>query len=669
MLCQSLFSGAKLMWNLLCSVFPTASTIKESPQEISDQNINSTIPRDAGPIVEGTLDSLSNLRPESLSESPNILEPETATIESDQQADHSGDKSDRFSNHGDYEFHVLSKIKTGHEVISAFTETGQAESSIPVPLQRVYAGGERKVISSSLADIPCVTLGVQVLLNLLNATLGTSYTLDTPKFLSSILEDCISNNYDFGTAYGRLRGVWRTSTIQGKLWIYEGQDQKERQEAVVGNQIVNPELPPRRVWDLYSNRVVPWWSQDADDWPRPISHGWMDEKDRVDVWTPINGHEWPVPIPKDASLDLIRIEMLNLGVEYAWLDVLCLRQKGGLKEDLRTEEWKLDVPTIGYIYQDVTVVCYLSGLGLPLSIKAGDLESDRSWFRRAWTLQENSASRTIAGDTPDGPLHTEPIDEDGNYENEILTKFHQQLRALSAVHDIHDKGEDPFVTPGMFGTLLQMRTRVSTNPVDKVAGLAFPLRPKTIAAYHESESLEDAWTALVNVMQDGFRGELFFWYPEPGNAGTKWRPSWDQVMLKSLPADDYSDMRVYWDEETGEDWCEVHCVEKGFVRGLAMGGVEEGHRCGELIVKDAGGIEHTFNITCAHKYPIPEDTYMLLGTNQTAFSQIKAQYWVVGRRLSEEEFEKVSVFEMADTEDRQRLVDLGIAEQRRSILV
>ncbi len=520
------------------------------------------------------------------------------------------------------------------------------------------------MISSSLANVACVTLGVQVLLNLLNATLGTSYALDTP-FLSCVLEDCISSNYDFGTAYGRLRQVWHTSTIQDKLSTYEAQDQKERHEAVVGNQIINPELQPRRVWDLYSNRVVPWWSQDADDWPRPISHAWIGEKDRVDVWTPINGHEWPVPIPKDASLDLIRIEMLNLGVEYAWLDVLCLRQKGGLKEDLRTEEWKLDVPTIGYIYQDVTVVCYLSGLGLPLNIKAGDLESERSWFRRAWTLQENSASRTIAGDTLDGPLHAEPIDGDGNYENEILTRFHQQLRALSAVHD---NNEAPFLNPGMFGMLLQMQTRVSTNPVDKVAGLAFPLRPRTIAAYHESESLEDAWTALVNVMQAGYRGELFFWYPEPGNAGTKWRPSWDQVMSKTLPADDYSDMTVEWDEETGEDWCKVHCVEKGFVRGLAMGDVEGGHRRGELIVKDAGGIEHTFNITCAHKYSIPEDTYMLLGTNQPTFSQIRAQYWVVGRRLSGGEFEKVSVFEMTD-KDRQRLMDLGIAEQHRCILV
>ncbi len=58
-----------------------------------------------------------------------------------------------------------------------------------------------------------------------------------------------------------------------------------------------------------------------------------EEEDRVDAHTPINGYEWPVPMPRDANLDLIRIEMLNAGAEYAWLDVLCLRQVGGRGED------------------------------------------------------------------------------------------------------------------------------------------------------------------------------------------------------------------------------------------------------------------------------------------------------------------------------------------------
>ncbi len=83
------------------------------------------------------------------------------------------------------------------------------------------------------------------------------------------------------------------------------------------------------VWDLYANRVVPYWV--ADTLPWGISHAWVDEKDRDDAMTPINGYEWPVPMPKDANLDLLRIEMLNLGAEYTWLDVLCL-PAGGWEE-------------------------------------------------------------------------------------------------------------------------------------------------------------------------------------------------------------------------------------------------------------------------------------------------------------------------------------------------
>ncbi len=117
--------------------------------------------------------------------------------------------------------------------------------------------------------------------------------------------------------------------MQDELCRREEKDREMRQKALVGNVIVNPELEPRRVWDLYSNRVVPSWI--ADTWPKPISHAWVDENDIVTALTLINGKEWPVPVPKDANLDLIRIEMLSLGLEYTWLDVLCLRQKEGLR--------------------------------------------------------------------------------------------------------------------------------------------------------------------------------------------------------------------------------------------------------------------------------------------------------------------------------------------------
>ncbi len=61
--------------------------------------------------------------------------------------------------------------------------------------------------------------------------------------------------------------------------------------------ITKREVPPRRVWDLHANRVVPYWVVPCWSAPgaRPwaISHAWVHEKDRVNVMTPINGYEWP----------------------------------------------------------------------------------------------------------------------------------------------------------------------------------------------------------------------------------------------------------------------------------------------------------------------------------------------------------------------------------------
>ncbi|KAK0500732.1 hypothetical protein EDD18DRAFT_778005 [Armillaria luteobubalina] len=531
--------------------------------------------------------------------------------------------------------------------ISAFTETGREESSIVVPLQRAYTG-RKPVIPSRLADTPCATLGVDGLMDELNTTLGT-HKLRNP-FLSSILEECITNGYNFGRTYSCLRQVWHTanwSTIRDGFWIRQEEDWKERREALDGNRIVETYLRPRRVWDLYSNRVVPRWLMPIDSdyeycpTPMPISHAWMDEEDRTAVWTPINGHEWPVPIPKDADLNLIRIEMLNLGAEYAWLDILCLRQEGGSREDLRAEEWMLDVPTIGGVYQDQEVVCYLSGLGRPLTLTEGDLDNDRSWFRRAWTLQEVGTGRVIAGDTPDGPLHAKC--KDGKYETKLLTRFHEQLPSA-------------FSLPRTGDALVEMRTRVSTNAVDKIAGLAFMMESQWIPAYYESASLEDAWTALVHSMNAWRRAELFILCAEPGDGGPKWRPSWDQAMTKPLlPYLISIEHAVDRDETWDEDTCCARCVE-GVVRGLAV--VEGRGRHGEFIVECDDGIQR-FEITAAHTYPIPEDTYTLVFYS----CDDPPHPCIVGRSLPDGRFEKVSVVETYDKNLR------GITEGRCYILI
>ncbi|SJL12699.1 uncharacterized protein ARMOST_16130 [Armillaria ostoyae] len=553
---------------------------------------------------------------------------------------------------------LIDHVKFPEITISVHTETGQAEEEIAVPLQRNYTG-TKPVISSSLADTPCTTLRLLGLLERLNTTLGTSHILDTP-VLSSLLEDCIAKNYDFGIAYGFLRPAWYTedwSSIPDKIRECEEKDVEMRRGALHGSDIVAPYICPRRAWDLYSNRVVPMWTT-GEEYPHGISHAWVDEEERTEVWTPINGRKWPVPIPKDTNLDLIRIELLNKGLEYVWLDVLCLRQERGPREDLRVEEWKLDVPTIGGLYRWSKVQCYLSGLGRPLSVEQGYFDTDRCWFNRAWTLQEiGQAGYEICGVTPDGPLNAR-ADRHGKYDPEVLTTFHEKLRGLQRLE----------FQP--FDALEEMQHRVSTKPVDRIAAMAILLWPCTIPAYYESQSLEGAWTALVNTVDEFVtRAALFFWYPEPGNAGAKWRPSWDQVMTTPLPRD-YTlyiqSVRVERDAEANVDQCEeTCCIENGFVRGLAEGGALGTDRHGELLVEDTSGIQHGFPIIATHQYPIPEDMYTLI-RNKLRRPERWVQ-WVVGRRLSDKRFEKLSVFKM-DGHTEYRMYDDISLENRVNIL-
>ncbi|KAK0447550.1 hypothetical protein EV421DRAFT_147770 [Armillaria borealis] len=334
------------------------------------------------------------------------------------------------------ESHNLSEEASGHSddeeyasapkiTLSSLTEANREESTIPVLKQWSYTGA-RKVIPSALADTFCADLGVDGVLEKLNTTLGTSYALDS---VISILDSYIARNDDFGTAYAYLRRYWSDiPTIEHELRTLEEKDREMRRNAIVDGRITNRDVPPRRVWDLYANRVVPYWVARKYLWG--ISHAWVDDENRVDVMTPINGYEWPVPIPKDANLDLIRIEMLNAQsrytlhtAEYAWLDVLCLRQEGGKDEALRVEEWKLDVPTIGSMYALApNVVCYFNGLGQPLDLTLSDFESDRCWFRRAWTLQEVTYHPIIGGEMVQDVM-----------EKEVRRKFDEQLTSLQEI--------------------------------------------------------------------------------------------------------------------------------------------------------------------------------------------------------------------------------------------
>ncbi|KAK0439977.1 uncharacterized protein EV420DRAFT_1733477 [Desarmillaria tabescens] len=305
------------------------------------------------------------------------------------------------------------------------------------------------------------------------------------------------------------------------------------------------------VWDLFANRVVPFWV--ANKWPSPISHAWVSDKEQRDVCTSINGYEWPVPIPKDVDLNHIRIEMLNLGAEYVWLDVLCLRQKGGCREDLCREEWKVDVPTIGAIYCITgfrMVVYYLSGLGRPFFLTSDDLESDHCWFRRAWTLQEVDKDYVIGGET-----------EHHWMDKNMQRRVNKHLQSLK-----YAKG------PWLFDLLQEMWNRVSTKPLDKVAGLAYFISKSSIPIYDELQSEEDAWVALTEVMSEDYCLQLLFLYSEPGDGCGRWQPSWNQLMVMEIIPDDSLILGIgtLGTEETGADWYEGPCIKSGYLWGLGQ---------------------------------------------------------------------------------------------------
>ncbi|PBK63803.1 hypothetical protein ARMSODRAFT_962842 [Armillaria solidipes] len=380
----------------------------------------------------------------------------------------------------------------------------------------------------------------------------------------------------------------------------------------------------------------------------------MAKEDRFDLWTPINCYEWPVPIPKDADLNLIRIEMLNQqglvsnhSVEYAWLDVLCLRQEGGEREDLRTEEWKVDVPTIGSLYCNISVryvVYYLSGLGRPLSLNPGDLENERNWFNRAWTLQETAKHPIIGGST----------DVDLITDNDVKAKLIEKLQSVENIREAD-----------VFYFLWQMQIRKSTKPLDKVAGLAYLLCGDScgsgyIPVYDGTQSQEDAWDVLVDAMTPLHKLELLFIYPEPGNGPQRWRPSWKQVMERRILYPDgyypFSRQDSIRELETGDSMYEGPCIESGFVYGLAHGSYEEGKpRQGELVIQDGTGAPHVINVFAHHAFPILDGWYTLIGKKifqvRKKFPAYidRSEYWVVGWRRQDQRFEKLSVINTVDS--------------------
>ena len=202
------------------------------------------------------------------------------------------------------------------------------------------------------------------------------------------------------------------------------------------------DIYPRRLWDICANTVIPatWFCGPACPLTgyemikiagvRPVSHAWVAGGDLAFIMTEVNQQLWPIPLPRGTQLEDVRKEMIRLGVRYAWLDVLCLRQQAlpplanhfanpvsqkdmetlERREQCRLEEWKVDVPTIGAIYTNPDpdgiygagpIVIFMNGLGRPF--QDGGWASERHWLRRAWTLQETPPlNRCLIAGLPEG---------------------------------------------------------------------------------------------------------------------------------------------------------------------------------------------------------------------------------------------------------------------------
>ncbi len=540
--------------------------------------------------------------------------------------------------------------------LSTFDKTGQEGSTIPVVRQRSFIG---RVLPSAVADIPCAELGVQGVLEKLNVL---DCTPGSPRYNAweyFVAEDC-----DLGTAYAHLRYKQHVIDIGKHVTEAREYDEKMRRDLLEKREIGNY-APPRRLWDLRANRVVPWWATSIGAWA--ISHAWVANENLKYEMTPINGYEWPVPMPKDADLDCIRIEMLNLGAEYVWLDVLCLRQAGRgedprghigkrkwrRREAVRKEEWKVDLPMIGWVYQNVhQVACYLSGLGLPLSFKTDrDFENERCWFNRAWTLQETPRDVIIAGRTH----NNDRIDK----RFMTMQTYRMLEHRLKILHRIQQWAEG---AERIFCFLEEMKKRKSSNPVDKVTGLVYLFQLKHIPIYDADQCEEDAWTELLNAADGQLRASFLFFYPKPNGDGS-WRPSWQQLMTETFLTWSYIsrsiDLNVHWTEKDG-DWCGGPRMDACHVRGLADESQKSPRladesllwpyrQYGKLNVKDSSGGEHTIDIYAEHEYPIPDGLYTLLGVIGDSL-QVKRSFWVVGKVDGPEgRFRKVSVVTMEES--------------------
>ncbi|GJE97558.1 hypothetical protein PsYK624_137790 [Phanerochaete sordida] len=420
-------------------------------------------------------------------------------------------------------------------------------------------------IPNELADIPCAEMNTEDLLDKLNEVFGTTYGLKK-RGLSECLEHFLITSQDFGQVYGTIRSHWKEnfSKLLPRLAAAREKDEGLRRDALCGGYIHDAHVPRRLMWDLYANRVLPSYLI-----PRPshmlmprdrmtISHSWVSPDQLTSVSTPINGHEWPVPMPRTTTLEHVRVELLNLGAEYVWLDVLCLRQRGRPEdEETRQEEWRLDVPTIGSIYGAMLCLTYFNGLGLPLDASPDTIASDRHWLNRVWTVQEATGYWLPGGLT-------------GAADEETRAFFRlYQSRSVP-----REQANWPFVVQAIRG-------RACTTELDRVHGVAYSMFPHSLPVYEEGMSPPDAWAMLLKHIHPSARIELALRHMVNRPHDTALLPSWDDFLSESMGMPTWS---------TRWDWPWLHTLGEASLSTSEPGTFfqHEGNSLGPVYIVEQG---------------------------------------------------------------------------------
>ena len=526
------------------------------------------------------------------------------------------------------------------------------------------AGGN---LTPGQAGVPCSMLKEEVLWNSLAALVGLhdDITLAKHQWIRYDLCYFVTHNFDFGLAYAAARVAWRhfkhsnnsmdPSVIfaQRSRWhgytqaleeIYSKAIKIDSNYSSSAQELIESpySITPRRLWDLKSNRVVDFRVLFAALEIRPIfwaiTHSWT--SDMTPVSTAINQFQWPVPLPKNITLEYLRSELLALGAEYIWLDVICLRQKSEVDslEQLRQQEWKLDVPTIGNTYRAAAkIVRYFNGLGVPFSNDGWD--GSRHWLCRAWTLQEIASEKNTinCGISRDESQRWVFLNSQGT----VLGKLVKFRNAIGPVLQLAAQVDSKYGCE-IYELAREMARRQSTKPVDKISGLFYLLHTTKLPCYDEHKPSEDVWRQCFHLLPLERRAEILFNFPYRGS-DEQWFPTWAQVLNWPTRDPDYNHLRSHILQDSEENTP----GETSFIRNIwTIPGVTlcESNYPGEYGVKTNGRL-FGFYFPYLEQKPIDiQDPVLTLATLDIG----EAYNWVVCKALGEKAGKSVGLDGVAE---------------------